>query len=1650
MSKVLRKSLNVADKRASFLGGSEMFHSHAAELRLEEKIHQRRFQWRWNVPLVVKTIVLGTLLVSVAAISHYYFSQQTASTFLQRARAAEEEKDFAEQVKWLGRYSMLVPNDHEAIVSLAIAADEGADRSKPAARYDAIDLARKQLGNAIARLGTEKADETTTQELRRRLIKRLLQQGGLWNREAERQVKLLDAPEGDPESVRWMALALYSQVEQSLYQERESAKYDRTQDYWYWLADQKVGEVLSIALQHNKTDLDLIASFVSAVQSKPELFEQSGPLIAAPGPQRSSASETSAAESLTSSLDKRLDFVTEPIRNNEDSRSQLILSQVERRGGDDTVVSQRLRRAAEFALLRLAESVSRTDKPASDGGQPALEQPVAKSSIESAKNDSDLSEVYWDYVLVAEAALQLAQVDAVQAVQWYEKLLAHRPTDVPPVVIENVFVNAGLLSLRQGKRERAIEIWELGLKELNPNSLDLLGSLATLLSQDGQNSERTKSVLDDFREAISASSSGLARMEIGRITQAEKNARGRKIETAKWRLGVLDGQMAIRDGDSMLAIAHFRSALDDSSDGEVTEKVAVATQLASLYGQQGLWDQVADTLQKAVDLDPGNAVLRGQAAEAWTRSGNRVQAVEQWRFAGLSDSPVLQIASVEAMFNYQLRLMPEQRDFSGVRSQIKRIRTRLSKLTEPSIRDEIGRAVRRLDVLEISLPTSGVDAEEHLNSATMADGVARLSVEYVDDENIQAFAAERLAAVGRDDESDQAIARLEAIVGSAATQLAIVRARIEASRGDPEAAVKRVMAQAELLLGTERNDLSTIESRRNEDVIDSLLALAAEFSARANDPEMAYRALTKIPEGRRPLSVLFSLATLAKSLPVDSTLLKDGDLERTPSQLSVIWEEQLRAKEGDQGTYWRFLKVARIIDNLLLDSNEIERTDPRLKEARSVLRELLSWRPRWGEAISLEGWLLAIEGRSEEAIEQLRRGIAAGDRRLQTRQGLVEQLIRLHREAEAEEEIRLMSFATDAEVDKYATTRIQLAQRQGDYERGIAVAKTAVQERPNDFLSHVVLCLALTVAAIEDPDEQSRGSLFDQAESAIRRAESLATKSEPAIISARLRLHVAQENKEELLSELKQLDEGSLDEMTRLTMKAQVYIAMEDFEAALPLLRKADQLRPSTQTQLALVELYRKLRRENEAIEALRTAQSRNPENDELRNELALSLAVRDGASVDWTELSKLLTANNQVTSKNRFLYAALLGTQGNDQQKSQALVILRELVQEQNSRSDDAARFLASLLIKLAETLPEEQYSLRERWMVEARKTYETLTLRGEPQVVDLYRYATLLIDDGQKEDLPKVETLLSQLQSMKEGVFAALEIAVRYAEKSGQSDTAPQLVESWADRVSKDEILNDSSIAAFAGGTLLKLGFKEQGLSWLDRAYREDLEMIVPYVAALNRAGEFKRSAELSAKHFEEHQDVQSATLLVSSLLQDMHFATTANYENLLNSAIMKFGDNVSLLESVATLRLQQRRIEDAITLYQKVLDFDPIRVRTLNNLAMAFSEMPGRASEGLDPINTALKLTGDNPELLDTKGVVLLGARRWDEARDTFQQAILKSDEPRFRFHLILALLALDKQGEAKQAWESLDLARLDPAGLTANEQARLESLKSEFGS
>lgn len=886
--------------------------------------------------------------------------------------------------------------DASAIVNTSTEKDAIVDSVAPNLHRDAINNSRKSLGNAIAQLGNEHPDQT--HQLRKLLIHRLLQLGGNWFREAERQIVLLDELPSNPQAVKWMALALIGQLNESLNDDRLADRFHQQDDYWNWLSHQPPGEVLFKATELNPADIDLLANLVELSSTNLDAFEFFG----------------SNRDVNTELLRQRVESKLFRIDSNKDSRSRLVLFRFTESGGQINNAITELDRGAEQAIQRLSRQAFAVSTDGFD-------------QLELATLADQRPAEYWDFMLVAELANRMRSDDPAQASDFYALLTSIAPGLIPPSAMEEIYFQSGDLALSRGDETDAMKIWRQGLKQANANSLLLRQAIADLAIAkhqrlgDSESQDHATDALVRFRNSIGSASTRLANTPPSEMDTLDRRTRGREIQIATWRLKVLDALLQSESGSHTEAIAILERALATQIDIDNAERITAAVQLAWLHNRERAFDCAAATLEQAVQLAPGDLQLRAQAAEFWSRAGNRSRAIEQWQLVGQAKSIDLQVAALEACFVNEINQPSPQRDFRRLHSCVnatqERIRSRSGPepaehatefqtvqwksngvLNQPTSHQPL---LGRLALLEYALPPIGVTLESHWKSPALINSLTTLAKHFQYDEAIQRLVAEYFAAAGHPRLSNAALLRLESLPGNHSMETVVTRARIEASTGQLGLACKRLSSYAE----------SHIED------CERVLLMAATWARDAHEFELAYDILLSIPASQRSTFALFTIAQTAAQLPLNADILVAEKMN--PIELAFHWKAELPQREDVSGTWSKFLEATWLIESMRNDSQEITLHDQRLEKCKSLVFALGASRPYWSEAISLSGALKAIERNPTQAIKALQRGIAAGDQRRQTKDLLHEQLRLVNRTTEFDFENQISDPASGSTFDQF-------------------------------------------------------------------------------------------------------------------------------------------------------------------------------------------------------------------------------------------------------------------------------------------------------------------------------------------------------------------------------------------------------------------------------------------------------------------------------------------------------------------------------------------------------------------------------------------------------------------------------------------------------
>lgn len=1665
----------------------------------KQKLRERREDWQINSRLATISAAVLVALVVLGTASYFYNSSAATQTFQLRAEEAAANGDALEESQWWARYLMMKPGDADAILKVAFSADEAAEQAAEQAdgqeAAKAVSNARRRLAESLAQFPEDRKEEQ--QEIRRRLIRRLLQSGGFWLREAQQQIVMeLDADINDVFAHKALALALSGQIEANLY-EHSTSKSEPADNYWQWLVNQNAMVTLRRAAQLAPNDLDVIASLLRIASTHRDFLEENDQLVA------KKSQLTSKEQQWVELLSDRNVLINQALRKlgeMESGRARLILYYYALQAGESNPSNAQtvLLSSAPNADTRLSEFSKAASQEQANQSLPA----DAEESVDSLQLTRQLSAEYWDYQVLLEAARLAAGIasgqvdiagqsgevsadvaeanDAEQerakyrelADQWYATLMATSLPDVSAKMRENTFLYAGMHAELSDDPDQAIEIWKQGLTEVSLDNLELNGVIATRLARTAETDEElsaAEEAVGNFYKAIKAEKNRLVLSTTADLSQAQRNQIGRFIELATWRFNVAGAELRTRrDGGTKLtseAIAKLKEALASNADVRPQEKAQLATNLASLYARHEVWDQAADALSIASDLLPNDVNLHVLAGEAWTKAGNRSRAAQHWRMAGASASLDIRVKAAQAEFNFQLRSPPAIRDFSGLRTRVAQLQDEYDKIVASAVENPFGENVNAdevessIRILKMSLPPLGVLAEQHLASKQLAIFADELAAEKMKNASIQAYAAERLAAVGMNEKAAQRLEQMEKLQGENQASVVVVRARIDASNGKPVSAAQRLLE----------------EVTKNPEGNDQLVRYASNYYLAARDLPAAYDALKQIPKARLLPNDLYRLYRQAKQL---AGATDDQDAAKGLLAEAAGWSEQLKAMEeppegidgveiATVGTFWRMIAVEEKLDELRSRSADLSRKDDDVMEVRDWLDTILSQRPRWGHAISMKGYLSAILRNHEEAIEQLRAGIDAGDQSLRTRQLLLEQLIAAKRDGEADEEMKRMAMSVDFVVDPYAKQDIRSAFNRGELMAAVDAARQSTESNPTDPTSLIVFSRVASTAVQLDRDnaakgdakgqltDQQRDELVDEARQAIEKAKGLSKENELALAAAALDLEFRHGTPESVETAWQRISGSELPEHERLLLESRVFISKGDLDGAIERLRESNLILPSVAAQVQLAQLYQAQGQSVDVVETLRKAVEMQPENQRLRTELAKAIVVTQGDQADWDEVESLLQTGDGATDSDRFVHATLLSVRGGAEQLAKALGIARSLAREQNETSYEASVLQITILVKLINEMGDAETGsdpgTRDRYLEEARMICRNLADTRSATSVDKYRYGAFLLKYGNDDDLRKVKSISDELAASPSGMLQSLELSLIYNQRMGSEQDPSGIIDGWVEKAKPDmdrRLLG--GVESTAGQALMNLGQTDKGLSWFEKAYNSNEDALTNYIVALSKAKQHEKAAEITAAHYQKHGDASSATLLVESLLALDSKSVAAKYADILKDATQKHSRNAALVESVATWAMQRGTPQEAIKLYRQVLAIEPLRVRAINNIAIAYSQVPGMAGEGIVQIDRALKITNRNPELLDTKGSILLKAGRNKEALETFEEAIKSNEKPeaRFQFHKILALLALGQQQEARELWDALDLNTINAQGLTQEEQQQLENMKSDF--
>lgn len=138
-------------------------------------------------------------------------------------------------------------------------------------------------------------------------------------------------------------------------------------------------------------------------------------------------------------------------------------------------------------------------------------------------------------------------------------------------------------------------------------------------------------------------------------------------------------------------------------------------------------------------------------------------------------------------------------------------------------------------------------------------------------------------------------------------------------------------------------------------------------------------------------------------------------------------------------------------------------------------------------------------------------------------------------------------------------------------------------------------------------------------------------------------------------------------------------------------------------------------------------------------------------------------------------------------------------------------------------------------------------------------------------------------------------------------------------------------------------------------------------------------------------------------------------------LSRALTSLPESGDLLYDRAMISERLGRLAESEADLRKLIALDPEHAHAYNALGYTLVDRTDRLAEGIELLDKALKLSPDDPFILDSMGWALFKSGKLSEAVDYLRRAYAQRDDPEIAAHLGEALWATGQRDEARKVWQ-----------------------------
>jgi tetratricopeptide (TPR) repeat protein len=1524
------------------------------------------------------SVLIGTALVlAISGVAiyfwHDYQEKLSAEKLLNQAdelMAQDESKAYADAASLYFRYTQIKPDDIDAQVRLAEAYEKTASDASSIQR--ATDLLNEAIG--LTR------NEETRNKLRRSLVQLLLRQGAYYEA-ATASEKLVTSDSVDEFTrARLRALSLFGRY--------------------------RAGDIPSEDFAKLTGDLVNALRRAVALNPDPELVEPLTFLLEAEDP-RLAIFPTTASDDPAS-----IDNASKPGVAGEEkpqplSREQRIAEAV---ALIERMIAERPNDPMAFLVRynywqQQAKDSQRSDIPeyASDlakavelgpdnltvrlfAGNDAYEKARAIQQTNALETLPSATEIPADTAPEMKAAV-------VQARQRYEEASTHYQHVLDKIDAANstALIGLGQSAVALGNPDKAVELWQGAITKPREDQLAFHFYLAQLAVQ---------------RQKWGDAKSALADLDKDIETLNLRSDRA-QFEPLRRTVGLMHARVLVADDEQKYAdairILERVTAGQPSSEYETAEQ-SQAYRLAGLCHERlGRPDMAARALENSARLAAKpevKAATYAAAAQAWESSAAIENAVTA------ADQAVKLIPNPESLFLLARLLTAQQAALPQSQQKWDRFNEIVNKLRSAEGTDLLT-AAWRLDLLQADVGVfQAANADEAKAAVENVYQVAKdVEQKYPQDPVLLNRLINVYEQLQHPEDADRALQVFQRVTT------------------DPFA---QKFAEVTLRFGR----------RQFTEAIAALDAIPEASATAAQEVDITKTRARIMAANGQAQQASELLKTLAANNPEDLSIarLRLEVVEQLDDpQARAALEAELLGDTHDDKSWAQVLQLQRLIADAKSEQ------DRGLLEAFGLLGRLETARPEWYIVYALRG--AAEEKRAsfvpadqqrpilDLAARAYERAIALGDRTLGAQERLISVLYRAGRSDDAmtclERIDRTLPLSrTLSEI------AINIAMENKQADRAEAIAKRAVEMRPNDSLARVWYGLVLL----------NVGKL-DEAKRALLEALQVAPQDDQ-VWNGLFTFYVRTNDKVKARETLDQmLTQANMSPERRASVKAQAFESLEDDAQADVAYREAYKSFPENERIRArLVQFYGNRLTSSAfpkapAIDALNDIVTRYPRDLQAKQTLMSMLANAGGN--EYRSALEMLQKSSAQDVADRRMEAYLLFQRDGEDNLARAKAILDPIVTSLSAEPNDHL-----LLARILE---------RQGDVATARSNLAKLSEQFPPNLPALFAFTEFLI---RQRDLKEAERVFGLLEQQVGSAlnFSVLELKARLLVAQGRTASVAEqidpILQRQYDALTVGRKADKAKLAGQAGDLYAKLDLYAPAEVWYRRLFELDPTQIAPLATCLAKMNRLPDALAICEGALAGLGAPATASAITDVLTTGK--PATADYERaepILSAAVQAAANDPNLLLSIANVRLIQGRLDDAISLLEKVVQLAPKNVLALNNLAMILSERPDQRAKAIQCIDQALDITGPRPDLHDTKAAILLYDNKPQEALDLLTKVNgPAANSPIIQFHLAAAYFGTKDLQKAEKLYSAALANGLENQVLTQSDRQLMASMKA----